>query len=181
MKSWLLAVTLLFIVALVAGLQITPGEADLSAALSGLVDLLEMLEGLPPLLFALFIFVNNVITLVVSFALAPLLGIFPIFVVAFNGWLIGVVVSGIVQSEGAGYAVAGLLPHGIIEIPAFLLGEATALSFALVLVTSIFRRESRARLFPSFVRHAKLLGLAAALLLPAALIETFITPRLLGI
>ena len=139
-----------------------------------------MLADLPPILLALFILVNNVITVVFSFGFAPFFGLVPLFVVGFNGWLIGVVVAGIVRTEGVGYAVKGLLPHGIIEIPAFLFAEAVALSFAVTLFAAFFNKEKRPQLFPSFVRHLKMLGIAAALLVPAALIEVYVTGRLIG-
>jgi stage II sporulation protein M len=159
-----------------------PGSsALLQETLDELGTLFEMLAGLPPIVMALFILVNNAITLIFSFGFAPLLGLVPLFVVGFNGWLIGVVVAGIIQTQGVGYAVRGLLPHGIIEIPAFLFGEAVALSFAVALLGALFNAERRQQLFPAFVRHIKMLGIAAALLVPAALIEVFVTARLLGV
>jgi len=180
MKFWFLAVIALFSVCLSLGLLLPPPETLIADTLGGYASLFEMLADLPPFALALFILVNNAITLIVSFGFAPLFGLVPIFVVGFNGWLIGVVVAGIIQTESVGYAVRGLLPHGIIEIPAFLFAEAVALSFAATLLTSLFVPEKRPQLFHSFVRHLKMLGIAAALLIPAAFIEVFVTARLIG-
>ncbi len=179
MKFWFLGVTVLFAACLAAGLTLPAPEAMIEDTLGGYATLFEMLADLPPIALALFILVNNVITLLFSFAFAPLLGLVPLFVVGFNGWLIGVMAALIIRTEGIGYAVKGLLPHGIIEIPAFLFAEAVALSFAVTLLSSLFVPEKRPQLFPSFVRHLKMLGIAAALLIPAALIEVFVTGRLL--
>ncbi len=180
MRRWLFAVTLIFAVSLAAGWQFTPATGDLGGVFGGLTELLEMLVGLPPWQLGLVIFLNNAVTLVMSFALAPLLGLMPLFVLSLNGWLIGAVVREVVRTDGLGYALSGLLPHGIIEVPAFLLAEAAALSFAAVLLKGLIRPETRAGIFPSFVKYAKLLGLAVCLLLPAALVEAFVTPLFIG-
>lgn len=181
MKFWFLGVSVLFAVCLTAGLRLPAPDNLVESTLGDFSTLFEMLADLPPILMALFIMVNNAITLLFSFGFAPLLGLVPIFVVGFNGWLIGVVVAGIIQTQGVGYVVRGLLPHGIIEVPAFLFAEAVALSFAVTLLTCLFKAEKRPQLFPSFVRHVKMLGIATALLVPAAFIEVFVTTRLIGV
>ena len=180
MKFWFLGVTALFGVCLALGLRMPAPDVAIQETLGDFSALFEMLANLPPFVLALFILVNNAITLLFSFGFAPLFGLVPLFIVGFNGWLIGVVVASIVQTEGVGYAVKGLLPHGIIEIPAFLFAEAVALSFAVTLFASLLVKEKRAQLFPSFVRHLRMLGIAMALLVPAAFIEVYVTGWLIG-
>jgi stage II sporulation protein M len=45
----------------------------------------------------------------------------------------------------------------------------------------LFKREERGNIFPGFIASVKILGIAASLMIPAALIETFITPLILGL
>jgi stage II sporulation protein M len=76
--------------------------------------------------------------------------------------------------------LAGILPHGIFEIPALILGQAAALSFGAMAITAIFSKEKRERLLPNLRKNLKYLAIALSLLIPAAVIETYITPLLLS-
>ena len=75
-------------------------------------------------------------------------------------------------------ALAGLLPHGVLEIPAIVMGEAAALSFGVSVMAALFSRVKRA-MMPRFRQDLKYLLIALILLVPAAIIETFVTPRFL--
>jgi nitroreductase len=75
--------------------------------------------------------------------------------------------------------LAGILPHGILEIPALIIAQAAAMSFGATVVTAVFKKERRNRILPSFKQNLRWLGLALFLLVPAAIIETFVTPLLL--
>jgi len=59
------------------------------------------------------------------------------------------------------------------------LGEAAALSFGAVTILALFRKERRNLLLPSFKRNLRYLMVALVLLVPAAIIEIYITPLLL--
>ena len=96
-----------------------------------------------------------------------------------NGWLIAFVSAAVVQEESLGFVLAALLPHGIFELPALILGQAAALSFGTAAMLALFRRGGENRLIPSLKQNLKYLLLALALLLPAAIIEAYITPLLL--
>ena len=76
--------------------------------------------------------------------------------------------------------LAGLLPHGIFELPAFILGEAAALSFGVVTLLALVKKERRNLLLPAFKRNLRYLAVALVLLVPAAIIEIYITPLLLA-
>jgi len=45
---------------------------------------------------------------------------------------------------------------------------------------AIFRRERRGLILPSLRQNAKYLAIALGLFLPAAIIETYLTPRLIS-
>jgi stage II sporulation protein M len=85
----------------------------------------------------------------------------------------------VVKNTSLGYLLAGLLPHGIFEIPALMIGEAAAFSFGTSVLLGLLRKNSFAQVSSSFKKNLKYLMLAMLLMVPAALIETFITPLLL--
>jgi uncharacterized membrane protein SpoIIM required for sporulation/ABC-type transport system involved in multi-copper enzyme maturation permease subunit len=77
--------------------------------------------------------------------------------------------------------MAGILPHGIFEIPALMLGSATTLYFGVSLVTPQAGKSMGEVLIELFADWAKIfIGLVVPLLAVAALIEANITPLLLG-
>jgi stage II sporulation protein M len=73
-----------------------------------------------------------------------------------------------------------LLPHGIFELPALIIGEAAAFSFGTAAILALFKKERRNLLLPNLKQNLIYLLIAFALLLPAAIIETFVTPLLLA-
>jgi len=85
----------------------------------------------------------------------------------------------VIQEKSLGFLLAGLLPHGIIELPAFIIGEAAALSFGAMVILVLFKKKERSQLVPSLKQNLRYLMIAFALLIPAAIIETFVTPLLL--
>lgn len=124
----------------------------------------------------LFIFVKNAAAVVISFLFSPFLCIVPVVALVFNSAFISYVSVAVVQEKSLGFLLAGLLPHGIFEIPALIIGEAAALSFGVAMLVALFTRDRGSRLLPSFKKSLKYLLLSLALLVPAAIIETFVTP-----
>ncbi len=85
----------------------------------------------------------------------------------------------VVKEKSIGFLLAGLLPHGIFELPALFLGEAAALSFGAAAVSGLFRADRRPPLLPRLRQSLRYFGLALALLVPAAIVETYVTPLLI--
>ncbi|GAI98594.1 unnamed protein product, partial [marine sediment metagenome] len=79
----------------------------------------------------------------------------------------------VIQEESLGFVLAGLLPHGIFELPAFILGEAAALSFGAMAILALFKKERRNLLLPSLKQNLRYLMVALVLLVPAAIIEIY--------
>jgi stage II sporulation protein M len=177
-KWWILVAILLFGIGIIAGLA-TP--ATISSLFSDKLVGVEELSGiLAPFKVStvILIFIKNVIVLLFSFALSPIFCLVPILTLAVNGWLLALVSSVVVEEKSLGFVLAGLLPHGIIELPALFIGEAAALSFGVAAMVALFKKERRELLLPSLRQNLKYLWIALALLLPAAIIETYITPLL---
>jgi len=129
-------------------------------------------------------FVPNTVRAVLVFFWGTIsFGLLPLWIVWFNGSYVGWVVGGLApmarQASGvgvAGTAAGGLLPHGLLEYPAFLLAWALALRAGLAWIRPlphVRRWPSVKRLFRDF--RISLLAIVPLLLL-AALLETYANP-----
>lgn len=179
-RYWILTAIALFGMGVVLGL-ITPVDSVLfpSEDLAAMSEFGELLQTFPAPLMAMFIFFKNSLALLVSFALSPIFCLVPIAALIVNGWLLSFVSSLVVKEESLGFVLAALIPHGIVEFPAFIIGEAAALSFGAVLILAMFRGGNRGQILSSLKRNLRYLVMAFALLVPAAIIEAFVTPLLL--
>ncbi len=116
----------------------------------------------------------------------PFIGAFDLgYELLLNAVLIGGVAAFVGMTKGPVYTAAGLLPHGVIEIPAFIL-EFVALarwhvSTTRALYTKLSGQPVDRPLLLEGVKDTLTLSLlSVALFAVAAYIETFITPHLLG-
>ena len=182
-KRWIFIAISLFGIGLAFGL--TFGLAMPGGIADFLAEDLAALEQLSALLSpfqvstAVFIFLKNASALLLSFIFSPILCLLPILALMVNGWLLAFISVIVVEEESLGFVLAGLLPHGIFELPALIIGEAAALSFGVTAMIALFKKKKRSQLLPSLKRNSRYLMIALALLLPAAILETYITPLLL--
>ena len=178
-KRWSFIAVLLFAIGLAIGLVTSPNIANLmSGEIAALKELSRILVPFS-VLTVILIFIKNVLALVLSFALSPILCLVPILSLMVNGWLLAFVPGLVIQEKSLGFVLAGLLPHGIFEIPALIIGQAAALSFGAMAILALFRKRRRNLLLPNLKQNLRYLLIALALLLPAAIIETYITPLFL--
>ena len=178
-KKWIFIAIFLFGIGIVFGLA-TP--LSINNPLSEDITALQGFGGiLVPFSFITFILIlaKNASVLLLSFALSPIFFLVPILALTFNGWLLAFISVAVTQEESLGFVLAGLLPHGIVELPAFILGEAAALSLGTMAILSLFKEEKRNLLLPNLKQNLRYLMVALTLLVPAAIIETYITPLLL--
>jgi stage II sporulation protein M len=104
-------------------------------------------------------------------------GVLPLFFVIFNGFTVGWVAYDLGMSRGLVYVVAGLAPHGIVEIPTILLAMSMGMSLGYTVLSSL-RGQGNV---------VKELRLAAGffitrvfpLLILAAILEVTVTPLIL--
>lgn len=178
-KLWVILAVILFGLGLAVGISSPAGAAALSTDVASLQKLSEFLATLPlPAVFVVILF-KNVLALLFSFGLSPFLCLVPILALVTNGWLIGLVSNTVLGEKSVTYLLAGLLPHGIFEIPAFIMGEAVALSFGVSMIVYLFKKNSREMLMANFRRNFRYFVIALILLIPAAIMETFVTPLVL--
>ena len=166
---------------------------EVSNDLNSLIDLLFNFEDVPEPFtgnFFSFIFLNNIghfwnpIRMLVWF---PLLGSVLLgFEILLNSGLIGVISVIVGIERGIAYPILGLVPHGVIEIPAFLLQTACIVLWQVTVSEAIISKLKGRKLEKDKTRQ----GLHDALILAvtsiiffmiAAVIETFFTPFILGI
>ena len=178
-KKWIFIAIFLFGIGLVLGLAtpssvINPLSEDITA-FQELGDILVPFRFLTVIL----ILAKNASVLLLSFILSPIFCLVPILALTVNGWLIAFISATVIQEESFVFVLTGLLPHGIFELPAFILGEVAALSFGAVAILALFKKERRNLLLPRLKQNLRYLTVALALLVPAAIIEIYITPLLL--
>ncbi len=178
-RWWVVIAVILFVIGIAFGM-VTPQDNLLAEYLSA--TLKELGSTVVPfsLSTVMFIFLKNVSAMLLSFVLSPILCLVPVLTLVVNGWLLGFVSAVIVPQESFWYVLAGVLPHGVFELPAIIMAQAAALSFSSILIIALFVKGKRALIVPRFKQSLKFLLLAGALLIPAAIIETYITPLLLG-
>ncbi len=179
-KRWLLVAVFLFGIGLGLGLATPPGITSLlTEDMAALEEFADLLTPLPQSSMFAFILTKNVSAVLVSFVLSPILCLVPVMALTLNGWIVGWVSNIVIQEESLGYLLAGLLPHGIFEVPALIMAEAVALSFGTAMILTPFRKEGSQRLLSNLRQNLKYLIVAGGLFLLAAIIETYVTPLLL--
>jgi len=178
-KRWIFVAIFLFGIGLALGVSTPAGIVSLLS--EDIAALKELGDVLAPFSFLTFLFIlaKNVSALLISFVLSPILCLVPVLSLTVNGWLIAFVSAAVAKETSLGFVLAGLLPHGIFELPALILGQAAALSFGTMVILALLKRGRGNLLLPSLKQSLRYLVIALALFLPAAIIETYLTPLLL--
>ena len=137
----------------------------------------EIFQERTPLQGTIKLFMHNLRAVAGSIILGLALGIFPVISMIINGALLGVVMGFGVTHASLLLIAAGVLPHGIIEIPALIIGSGAGL----YLGWGLFNK----RLWPGYkqagINASKVLLLCAGLLAVAAVIEVNITPLVMNL
>jgi stage II sporulation protein M len=132
-------------------------------------------RGLPRLQLAAAIFINNGLKTLVVITFGALAGVIPVLFLLVNGVTLGVVMYSSIQARGLWPSLVAILPHGVLELPAVLLGTA----IGLMLGNHAIRRLLGAAetTLSSELRRALrfFLSVIVPLLLVAAVIESFIS------
>lgn len=144
--------------------------------LTGMGDLARQ-EG-----FELFIslFLHNLLIAFILFLSGFFFGLVPLFIIFLNGYVIGLVLEYAAFHHGIAVTLAGIIPHGIFEIPAILMASALGLFFGVNVFQKFFEKRS-IRLRSKLALGGELFILyVIPLLFIAALIESFITGDIIG-
>ena len=180
-KWWLLTAISLFVIGLMFGLvTYNSSPASLTEETASLNQLIDMLMTLPKPLLVVAIFLKNLLAVLFSIILSPMFLLVPVLTLLLNGWVIGLVSMAAIQEQSAVFLLAGLLPHGIFELAALFTAEAVAFSFGTAVILSLLKGQG-SNLGINLRQNLKFLTPVIVLLLVAAIIETYLTPLVLGL
>ncbi|MEN8614793.1 stage II sporulation protein M [Dehalogenimonas sp. THU2] len=177
-RVWLYIAAGLFAAGLLLG-TVLPADA-VAEELTVFDNLAEEVSSMSGIEIFFFILIRNVTAFLTAFFFSPLLLLVPIGSLLLNGAFITIVSRLVLEERSIGFLIAGIMPHGIIEIPAFIFALAASLSFGFAVLRGLFKSGYRDRVAPELKANLRRLGLALLLLIPAALIESFITPVFIG-
>lgn len=196
-KILIKVVTIVFFLILLLSIVVTSLAFNLAPNLSSIFESFAQSErsyvALPPPfteeLFS-YILLNNIGHFwnpLKSLVWVPLLGAFVLGLELFlNASIIGAVIVFAARTHGILYPILGLTPHGLFEIPAFVLEFSSIIRWQITIIETLLAKITgepvRGEIVKRGLKDALLLALISVLLFViAAAIETYITPGVLGI
>ena len=184
MSEWKLSQALIFTVVIFAtslavGVVATTGDPSIGENFLSLFKdaVVGGIMGDPaPLLFVK-LFLNNLQACLLLFLGGATFGVVSLFILSMNGLIIGSIMELVREEKGMVFIFAAILPHGIFEIPSFILSG--ALGF--LLAKSLFDEWSGNGDAAVEAAHHGLnfIMYVIPLVLLAAFVEAFITPEII--
>lgn len=176
-KHCIVASSAIFIIAIVTG-YLAPIDQKETIA-QELSAFFASVKTFSPPAVLLFIILNNALKAFLTILLGFFFGLIPILFISGNGYFLGLLISLTRSRMTTGEIVLRILPHGLFEIPAFILAGA----FGLWLGIKFIRKLRYGEEFKPFLSFSlkKYCMIVLPLLLISALIETFVTPLLAGV
>jgi stage II sporulation protein M len=151
---------------------------EVMAIFEELVADLDPLITLGPVTLFLLIFFNNTIKTFLMMVSGVFFGIAPAVFVFSNGYILGVVGHLIIHEAGITPLLAGIIPHGIIEIPIMLCAAAYGFWLGSRFILTIKYGESIKYHLQSAIRS--FLQIGVPLFFFAAFVEVFVTDYILN-
>jgi stage II sporulation protein M len=130
-----------------------------------------------PVDLCLKLFANNLEACILLFLGGASFGIVTIFIMSLNGMVIGAVMEIVHQDHSAIFVAAAILPHGIFEIPAFIISGALGILLAQSLIAEWYTGHDTAADAAAYARLFILWVLPLVAI--AACVEAFITPAVI--
>lgn len=185
---------ILFFAGIIIGGTNPAFKAFLEGQLAGLEQLAQTVDqsSNPTLMMMLVIFLNNAVKSVFIMYLGVFFGALPVIFLVVNGMMIGFLLQNIAAQPSGPHVfeviVKGLLPHGIIEIPAIVVACAYGMRFGVLMLkgfgSALFARtklKGIGREIEFFTaRTVPVMVILTAAMLLASIIESTITVWLLG-
>jgi stage II sporulation protein M len=120
------------------------------------------------------LFANNFEACILLFLGGASFGIITIFIMSLNGIVIGAIMEIVSKDHTPIYVAAAILPHGVFEVPAFILSGALGILLAQSLTAEWYGGADTAAEAKTF---ARIFGMyVLPLVVAAAFVEAFITP-----
>lgn len=151
---------------------------NLDKLLGNIKRISQAMQGKRPLYVVGMIFSNNIRALVIMMLGGVCLGLVPMAVILFNGIMVGVVLAmNLLEGNTAAFFMAAMLPHGILEIPAIIVGGAFGLKTGHNVIFT--GKHKRWDLLKQNIKESFLaLGVLVPVLFIAAGVEAIITPHI---
>jgi stage II sporulation protein M len=183
-KRYIWGMSLLFLVGLFMGIAFHNGLRELlNPQLENIRHVANDINEKHNAFYTTFrIFANN---LEVGAVFVPLfgiaLGLFPMYMIVVNGLIVGYVMVGLALAKHLSIFqvfLFGVLPHGILEVPAFIFSAAMATKLGFVVVRPLQGMSRAQSIQVTYKEYVPVLGLVVVMLAIAACIEGNITPIL---
>lgn len=173
--------SVLFFTALGLGIVLTMQDPSIGQGFLTLFkdSVMQGITGDSPAVLCAKIFLNNLQACLLLFLGGASFGAVTLFILSSNGLIIGSIIEIVREKQGTGLVLAAIVPHGIFEIPSFILSAALGFLLANALLQEWHGNDdasSRAvqygRIFVVFI---------LPLILLAAVVEAFITPQIINL
>ena len=168
-----------FLVTCVAGVAIVMASPATGQQLIQIVQeqVMGKVDAHDPASLAVFIFTNNLQACILLFLGGATLGVLTLFIIASNGIIIGGIMELVREQKGPLFVLAAILPHGIFEIPSFIISASLGFILGAAMLAE-WRGEGDAA--ETAMAHARtFLFVVVPLVAIAAFIEAFITPQVI--
>lgn len=150
----------------------------LKSLIEEVTSLYSFLVDVSPPILTVMILANNVIKTFLFMIFGALFAIPPALLVLTNGFILGAVSFFVVEEKGVLFLLAGLLPHGVFEIPALLLSSSLGFEVGISMIKKVRGRDvSISNVIVSCIKAY--FKIVVPLLILAAFIEVYITSFLL--
>ena len=179
LRPYLAASITMLVLGGVLGALAIPYAPDIAQNINqSVTGFVKLFRELPKPQLALAIFLNNAIKTLVVIVGGTLFGLVPIIFLLVNGAALGFVLFLSIGQRGLFQSLLAILPHGILELPAVLLGTSIGLMLGTHAVKK-FSGTAETKMGKELARAIKFFVTAIVpLLAVAALIESFVTAAL---
>ena len=140
-------------------------------------EVIGKIDAHDPFSLAIFIFANNLQGCILLFLGGVTLGILTLFIIATNGVIIGGIMELVRQEKGPLFVAAAILPHGIFEIPSFIISGSLGFILGAAILAEWHGEGDSAETARAHARTFLLV--VVPLVAIAAFIEAFITPQII--
>lgn len=171
---------LIFIIGCVGGFLSSQSDPSFGESLVKLFKEMianDIMSDAPPFL-AVQLFLNNLESCVLLFLGGAIFGVITLFVLSFNGIIIGGILEVVRGKTDIIVMLASIVPHGIFELPAVLVSSTLGLMLGRAVMLELAgQRDASAQ---AYVLGRLFIQYVVPFIAIAACIEAFITPAVLG-
>ena len=158
--------------------------SDPSVIINQISNLKSMVEGVADLTLVgllFIIFFNNCLVALLASLGGLLFSILPLIIILTNGFFVGIVFYFVLDTVSWNFFIAGILPHGLVELPVIFFSTAMGLWLGRCFFKYLFlKTETKVSLFLKIKKvFYTYVFVVVPLLFLAAVIESFLTPYVL--